>query len=86
MSQGGQGRMETTGRVLTDSQKAPCMCVFFFWNVCVCGFVFWRAERMCIYTFTCATCVCSACLCILVCIYEPVRVHDYVCVCVFLPC
>ncbi len=38
MSQGGQGRMETTGRVLMDSQKAPCMCViyyFFFESVCL---------------------------------------------------
>lgn len=41
--------METTGRVLTDSQKAPCMCVFFF-GMCVFVDLYFGVQSACAFT------------------------------------
>lgn len=49
MSQGGQGRMEMTGRVLMDRQSVPCMCVFILICVFADLFVYFCAPTACAY-------------------------------------
>lgn len=88
MSQGGQGRMEMTGRVLMDSQSAPCVCVFFFFlNVFIDLFVYFSIQNACTYTTLHVPPACvqhayvyqfefvNLCVC--------VNVFECLCVCVF---